>query len=104
MQKQAIHRIEKIGRTVANERARIAALGSKLIDDLKPMLGDCSHRLDDVERLFLDANILCEPRTDVALARWLDEAEDCVRSAEHYRKSIENLGAKYGRRARAISP
>ena len=84
-------RVEAIRRKSKEERSKIAALGEQVVDpDARRLLTDRATKLlDDVDQFFLSTDILREPRTDAALARWLDHAETVLHRAIAARESAE---------------
>jgi len=83
------------------ERARLAALSSKL-GDLKQWLTQASSQLDFIDHFFLDPKILSEDRTPEKLARWLSGADAALKIAVEVREHVEGLASKFGPDARLI--
>jgi hypothetical protein len=96
-------RIDKLKDDVRRERAAIADLSSKTgIGDLKVDVRNASHKLDDVEQLFLDPKILQERRDAHQWNYWLGNAETALGIAVAARQNVEALLTKFGKGARRL--
>lgn len=95
--------IEALRAKSREERARVAALSGKLSGDLKQLLEPASSQLDDVDRFFLGAETLSQPRTPQDLAWWLSNADVVFARAVASREYVEGLAAKFGPDARVIA-
>ena len=97
-------RIKRIRSGVQEERKIISNLDSTVADaNLRRLLRPASNLLNRVEAGFLDAKILREEQTPVALAKWLREAEKMLQLASQQRKAFELIIKKFGPGARLIS-
>lgn len=97
-------RIQKIRARILEEKGLVSKLDSALSDThLKALCKLSSNSLGDVENVFLDTNILQEPRTDATLADWLGQAERVLQHAVQQRQCVEDIVRKYGPNARTIS-
>lgn len=103
MQSRDSQRIQDMRSRVQGERMKVIAFGGSLgSSELKSLLKDAVDLLDDVECLFLDEDILREPRSEVALAKWLDNAEAVLGRAVQRREYVEALVEKFGANARIV--
>jgi len=94
--------IEKIKKHCADERQKIVELNSQLGPHLQTQLREASSKLDEVEKLFLDPQILAEDRDPNQWTRWLDEANKAFSLAVSYRERVGKLRDKYGSDAKAF--
>ena len=101
MDATAEQRIKAIRLKVVEERAALGALNEKLTD-LKELLRPCHNLLDDIDHFFLDKAILAEPRTPVALSKWLDQTEFVLQRSIRQRDYVEGLVLKFGANARIV--
>ena len=84
------------------ERALISELNAQLGVELSKTLELASSLLDDAEEFFLDAEILQEPGSGLALARLLRHSEKTLERAEQVREHIKAIVTKFGPNAKII--
>lgn len=101
MSAAADQRIADIRAAVRQERARLSELNGQISADLKSYLKLASGQLSDAEG-WLAPEILCEPRSPRAMARWLDFVEGILARAIKQRRAVEALIKKHGPDARLI--
>ena len=95
-------RIKKIRSRTQKERALIAELNAQLDVELSKMLELASSLLDDVEEFFLDAELLQEPGSGLALAKMLRHSEKTLGRVEQVREHIKDITKKFGLNAKII--
>ncbi len=87
----------EIRSAINDEKVLISKLESQISDrDLKRLLTYASRHLDDILQLFLDSEILKEPRNPAQLERWLRGAETVLHLAIAERRRVEEIVAKFG--------
>ena len=93
-------RVEAIRARIRNERAVIAEMSGRS-ERLKVLLGLASIRLDNVERIFLEKDVLQETRSPAQWDKWLQAAEKELLQAEEHVKSRKHREAGSGPRIEA---
>src|SRR5579859_5221127 len=88
--------IDTLRSLCASERKKIAELKAKLGEGLRSELDNASAKLDDVESIFLDPEVLALKRDDAAWTSWLNNANAVLGIAVMAREHVERLAAKFG--------
>jgi len=96
MEYEEIVRIEAVRLRSKTERELLGKLGGEVREVFREQLDTLTELLDLVDAFFHDAEMLREPKTGVALARWLARSERTLKLAEKTRRGVNNYVATLG--------